>query len=58
MRKHAMAACLLMATLGVCARRMRKHSLRGDKPAGSRNYLYRATGTTPVAFTNVSKEQL
>ena len=28
MRKHAMAACLLMATLGVCAQTHEKDSLR------------------------------
>ena len=34
-----MAACLLMATLGVCAQTHEKDSLRVIKPAGSRNYL-------------------
>lgn len=58
MRKHAMAACLLMATLGVCAQTHEKDSLRVISLQEVEIISTRATGTTPVAFTNVSKEQL
>ena len=58
MRKHAMAACLLMATLGVCAQTHEKDSLRVISLQEVEIISTRATGTTPVAFTNDSKEQL
>lgn len=58
MRKHAMAACLLMATLSVCAQTHEKDSLRVINLQEVEVISTRATGTTPVAFTNVSKEQL
>ena len=57
MRKHAMAACLLMATLSVCAQTHEKDSLRVINLQEVEVISTRATGTTPVAFTNVSKEQ-
>lgn len=53
-----MAACLLMATLGVCAQTHEKDSLRVISLQEVEIISTRATGTTPVAFTNVSKEQL
>ena len=55
MRKHAMAACLLMATLGVCAQTHEKDSLRVINLQEVEVISTRATGTTPMAFTNVSK---
>ena len=58
MRKHVMAACLLMATLGVCAQTHEKDSLRVINLQEVEVISTRATRTTPVAFTNVSKEQL
>ena len=53
-----MAACLLMATLSVCAQTHEKDSLRVISLQEVEIISTRATGTTPVAFTNVSKEQL
>ena len=53
-----MATCLLMATLGVCAQTHEKDSLRVISLQEVEIISTRATGTTPVAFTNVSKEQL
>lgn len=53
-----MAACLLMATLGVCAQTHEKDSLRVISLQEVEIISTRATVTTPVAFTNVSKEQL
>ena len=53
-----MAACLLMATLSVCAQTHEKDSLRVINLQEVEVISTRATGTTPVAFTNVSKEQL
>lgn len=58
MRKRAMSACLFMATLGVCAQTQTKDSLRVVNLQEVEVISTRATGTTPVAFTNVSKEQL
>ena len=53
-----MATCLLMATPGVCAHTHEKDSLRVISLQEVEIISTRATGTTPVAFTNVSKEQL
>lgn len=53
-----MAVCLSMATLGVCAQTHEKDSLRVVSLQEVEIISTRATGTTPVAFTNVSKEQL
>lgn len=58
MKRHAMAACLLTAGLGVCAQTQQKDSLRVINLNEVEVISTRATGNTPVAFTNVSKEQL
>lgn len=52
------AYLLLTATLGVCAQTQEKDSLRVVNLQEVEVLSTRATGTTPVAFTNVSKEQL
>ena len=46
MRKHVMAACLLMATLGVCAQTHEKDSLRVISLQEVEIISTRATGTT------------
>lgn len=58
MKRHAMSVCLLMAALGVCAQTQEKDSLRIVNLQEVEVISTRATATTPVAFTNVSKEQL
>ncbi|TWV07333.1 TonB-dependent receptor [Bacteroidaceae bacterium HV4-6-C5C] len=58
MKKHAMTACLLMAALGVCAQTHEKDSLRIVNLQEVEIISTRATSSTPVAFTNVNKEQL
>lgn len=58
MRKHVMAACLLMVTPVVRAQTHEKVGLRVISLQEVEIISTRATGTTPVAFTNVSKEQL
>lgn len=58
MKRHAMAACLLTAVLGVCAQTPQKDSLRVINLDEVEVISTRATSTTPMAFTNVSKEQL
>lgn len=58
MKRHAMAACLLMTGLSVCAQTQQKNSLRVINLNEVEVISTRATGNTPVAFTNVSKEQL
>ena len=56
MRKHAMAACLLMATLGVCAQTHEKDSLRVISLQEVEIISTRATGTTPVVIYSVSTD--
>lgn len=58
MKRHAMMVCLLMAAMSVCAQTPTKDSLRVINLNEIEVISTRATGTTPVAFTNVSKEQL
>lgn len=58
MKRHAMVACLLTAALSVCAQTHEKDSLRVVNLNEVEVISTRATKTTPVAFTNVSKEQL
>lgn len=58
MKRHAMMTCLLMAALSVCAQMREKDSLRVVNLNEVEVSSTRAIGTTPVAFTNVSKEQL
>lgn len=53
-----MSVCLLMASLSVCAQTQEKDSLRIVNLQEVEVISTRATATTPVAFTNVSKEQL
>ena len=53
-----MTVCLMMAALGVCAQTHQKDSLRVVNLNEVEIISTRATKTTPVAFTNVSKEQL
>lgn len=53
-----MTACLLMVALGVCAQTKEKDSLRVISLQEVEVISTRATGTTPMAFTNLSKEQL
>lgn len=53
-----MAACLLTAALSTYAQTREKDSLRIVNLQEVEIISTRATGTTPVAFTNVSKEQL
>lgn len=50
--------CLLVATIGVCAQTREKDSLRVVNLQEVEVISTRATGNTPVAFTNISKEQL
>lgn len=58
MKRHAMVACLLTAALSVCAQTHEKDSLRVVNLNEVEVISTRATKTTPVAFINVSKEQL
>ena len=58
MKKYAMAACLFMAALNVCAQTKEKDSLRVIDLQEVEIISTRATGTTPVAFTNINKDQL
>ena len=58
MKKYAMTACLFMAALNVCAQTQEKDSLRVIDLQEVEIISTRATGTTPVAFTNINKEQL
>ncbi len=58
MKRHAMATCLLMATLGVCAQTQEQDSLRVINLQEVEVISTRATNSTPVAFTNIGKEQL
>ncbi|WP_418698138.1 TonB-dependent receptor [Bacteroides sp.] len=58
MKRHAMAVCLLTAALGVYAQTHERDSLRVVNLQEVEVISTRATVTTPVAFTNVSKEQL
>lgn len=58
MKRHAMMVCLLMAAMSVCAQTPTKDSLRVINLNEVEVISTRATSTTPVAFTNVSKEQL
>lgn len=58
MKRHAMAACLLTAALGVGAQTPRKDSLRVINLDEIEVISTRATSTTPMAFTNVNREQL
>lgn len=58
MKKYAMAACLFVAALNVCAQTKEKDSLRVVNLQEVEVISTRATKTTPVAFTNINKEQL
>ena len=58
MKRHAMATCLLMAALGVCAQAQEQDSLRVINLQEVEVISTRATNSTPVAFTNIGKEQL
>ena len=58
MKRHAMATCLLMAALGVCAQTQEQDSLRVINLQEVEVISTRATNSTPVAFTNIGKEQL
>ena len=58
MKRHAMAACLLMAALSVCAQTREQDSLRVVNLQEVEVISTRATSSTPVAFTNIGKEQL
>lgn len=58
MKKHAIAVCLLMAGLKVCAQTHEKDSLRAINLQEVEIISTRATKTTPMAFTNVSKEEI
>ena len=49
-----MAACLFMAALNVCAQTKEKDSLRVIDLQEVEIISTRATGTTPVAFTNIN----
>lgn len=53
-----MATCLLMAALGVCAQTQELDSLRVINLQEVEVISTRATSSTPVAFTNIGKEQL
>ena len=53
-----MATCLLMAALGVCAQTQEQDSLRVINLQEVEVISTRATNSTPVAFTNIGKEQL
>ena len=58
MKRHAMAACLLTAALSVCAQTQEQDSLRVINLQEVEVISTRATSSTPVAFTNIGKEQL
>ena len=58
MKRHAMAACLLTAALSVCAQTQEQDSLRVINLQEVEIISTRATSSTPVAFTNIGKEQL
>lgn len=58
MKRNAMAACLLTAALGVCAQTQVQDSLRVVNLREVEVISTRATNSTPVAFTNIGKEQL
>ena len=58
MKRHAMAVCLLTAALGVCAQAQEQDSLRVINLQEVEVISTRATNSTPVAFTNIGKEQL
>ena len=58
MKRRVMATCLLMVALSVCAQPKEKDSLQVVDLQEVEIISTRATGTTPVAFTNVNKEQL
>ena len=58
MKRHAMAACLLTAALSVCAQTQEQDSLRVINLQEVKVISTRATSSTPVAFTNIGKEQL
>ena len=53
-----MAACLLTAALSVCAQTQEQDSLRVINLQEVEVISTRATNSTPVAFTNIGKEQL
>lgn len=53
-----MAACLLTAAISVGAQTHEKDSVRIVNLQEVEIISTRATGTTPVAFTNIGKEQL
>ena len=53
-----MAVCLLTAALGVCAQAQEQDSLRVINLQEVEVISTRATNSTPVAFTNIGKEQL
>ena len=59
MKKRAMSVCyLLAATMSVCAQTREEDSLRVVNLQEVEVISTRATGNTPVAFTNIGKEQL
>lgn len=58
MKKYAMTACLYLATLTVCAQTEEKDSLRVIDLREVEVISTRATQKTPVAFTNLNKEEL
>ena len=55
MKKYAMAACLFMAALNVCAQTKEKDSLRVIDLQEVEIISTRATGTTPVALPTSTK---
>ena len=55
---YGQANATAVPTLGVCSQTHEKDSLRVISLQEVEIISTRATGTTPVAFTNVSKEQL
>lgn len=58
MKKKAITACLFLATLSICAQTKEKDSLRVVNLQEVEVISTRATENTPVAFTNINKEQL
>lgn len=58
MRRNAMIVCLLMATTGAFAQTPEKDSLQTVGLQEVEIIATRATAHTPVAYTNLSKEQL
>lgn len=58
MRRNAMIVCLLMATTGAFAQAPEKDSLQTVGLQEVEVIATRATAHTPVAYTNLSKEQL